>query len=819
MKSSLSALLLLSLSLLLLLSFALDATEALSKRDPTKPTPTPPPPRIGRVKLNPELSEYENQGRVVSSLEELKKVIDNVPRVLLYLHAEWSFPSVESLEDSLTLAKELCASCKPEDELPKLQDDEVLLVRVNCRATQSTCVEYLNHTTFSPYDLYPSFMLFWNDPTDNNNRKIDHYPQLNTHPLHVESLKKWLKGRLSIPFVHRLTSAEEYKQFIAPTDDVLESQAVIAFIGNDASKVQSFKDAANNVRFEGWRFAYIDDDKLIEEIGQDKKNQIRVFFNGTSISDNFISLADSAVAPTSGDLKTFVCQYGYPSVVPFSIRTHRRFVGCAPIPYLIFLLSKDPWVHDQAAEIEMLHSVTPKYLGKIQFAYQHTPHVWQDFATFVGASGFIFPGAMIFKQQSPIIWDDKKVLWDESVELTDESFTQWLDDFLAGKAVSWRRSLPLPKRNDGPIKTVVGFNFEDVVYDETKDVLLAYVLSTKKCLASWRMNIILKELGEAFAKTSVVVAQTNGEHNAFPDGSPEVDGFPTLYLFPANNKQSPIEFEEEETSARAIGKFIKQHATTKFSVDVDKLSDTLLEDIKEEMGQAHDSESHGKQFTREDIKNINREPQKEPIIPKDHPMYHYSQHVHHHDHDEDGGHHHHHHPHPHSHNEEEEEFVVLGENTPQQTVFTTTAADRQHDHQHDHGHDHKHEEHFQRHSHYHNEIIGEHPDHERTQENQHEHEHDHHHQHAHVHKEKHEHEHQHGDDTHVHKHKHAVKHAHEHDHHHKHGHEHTDPQQQAHEHQHADDKVHSDHQHAEILSSHDHDHHDHHDDKEDDDDD
>jgi len=183
-------------------------------------------------------------------------------------------------------------------------------------------------------------------------------------------------------------------------------------------------------------------------IGQEK-GQIKAFSNGTAISDKFISLEENHT-PTTADLKDFICRNGYPSVVPFSIRAHRRFLACAPIPYMIFLLSKDPWAHDQKAEIEMMETITPSEYHNIHSYHRivvsnklslTSQNTWErfsslinilltsgkvllaqafesndnevilisygffhvDFATFVGASGFIFPGAVIFEQVSCLL--------------------------------------------------------------------------------------------------------------------------------------------------------------------------------------------------------------------------------------------------------------------------------------------------------------------------------------------------------------------------------------------------------------------------------
>ena len=51
---------------------------------------------------------------------------------------------------------------------------------------------------------------------------------------------------------------------------------------------------------------------------------------------------------------------------------------------------------------------------------------------------------------------------------------KFLDDFVAGKVEPSVKSEPIPEKNDGPVTTIVAKNYQDVVMDDKKDVLVEF---------------------------------------------------------------------------------------------------------------------------------------------------------------------------------------------------------------------------------------------------------------------------------------------------------------------------------------------------------
>ncbi|GFS01776.1 protein disulfide-isomerase [Elysia marginata] len=145
--------------------------------------------------------------------------------------------------------------------------------------------------------------------------------------------------------------------------------------------------------------------------------------------------------------------------------------------------------------------------------------------------------------------DNKKFQMKE--EFSMETFEQFLRDFLAGKVEEYVKSEPVPESNDEPVKVVVGKNFDEIVNNKEKDVLIEFYApwcGHCKSLAP-KYDELAKKLED---EDSVVIAKMDATANDVP--SPyEVRGFPTIYYAPKGSKDSPKKYE----GGREVNDFIK----------------------------------------------------------------------------------------------------------------------------------------------------------------------------------------------------------------------------------------------------------------------
>ncbi|RDX70813.1 Protein disulfide isomerase-like 1-4, partial [Mucuna pruriens] len=157
--------------------------------------------------------------------------------------------------------------------------------------------------------------------------------------------------------------------------------------------------------------------------------------------------------------------------------------------------------------------------------------------------------------------DGRKFLLDG--EVTIDTIKTFGNDFLEDKLKPFLKSDPVPQSNDGDVKIVVGDNFDEIVLDESKDVLLEiYAPWCGHCQSlEPSYNKLAKHLRSI---ESIVIAKMDGTTNEHPRA--KADGFPTILFFPAGNKSSdPIPVDVDRTVV-AFYKFLRKHASIPFQL-------------------------------------------------------------------------------------------------------------------------------------------------------------------------------------------------------------------------------------------------------------
>ncbi|KAK8596452.1 hypothetical protein V6N13_001076 [Hibiscus sabdariffa] len=157
--------------------------------------------------------------------------------------------------------------------------------------------------------------------------------------------------------------------------------------------------------------------------------------------------------------------------------------------------------------------------------------------------------------------DSRKFFFDGDV--TVDKIKAFGEDFLEEKLKPFYKSDPIPETNDGDVKIVVGNNFDEIVLDESKDVLLE--IYAPWCGHCQSLEPTYNKLGKHLRGIdSLVIAKMDGTTNEHPRA--KSDGFPTILFFPAGNKSfDPITVDTDRTVV-AFYKFLKKHASIPFKL-------------------------------------------------------------------------------------------------------------------------------------------------------------------------------------------------------------------------------------------------------------
>lgn len=137
--------------------------------------------------------------------------------------------------------------------------------------------------------------------------------------------------------------------------------------------------------------------------------------------------------------------------------------------------------------------------------------------------------------------DMKKYVVDD---LTNEGLESALADFTDDKLTPFYKSEPVPEKNDEAVKVVVGKNFDEMVIENDKFVLLeAYAPWCGHCQ---QLEPVYKEFAEKMkSEENLVVAKIDAsanEHDML-----KVEGFPTIFLFKPGKKDMPVVFSGDRT--------------------------------------------------------------------------------------------------------------------------------------------------------------------------------------------------------------------------------------------------------------------------------
>lgn len=157
---------------------------------------------------------------------------------------------------------------------------------------------------------------------------------------------------------------------------------------------------------------------------------------------------------------------------------------------------------------------------------------------------------------------NEKYPLDQTKPVNAETVGQFVDDFVAGKLEPSIKSEPIPEKQDGPVTVVVAHNYKDIVMDDKKDVLLEFYAPW--CGHCKSLAPKYEELAQLFAPHSdkAIIAKVDATANDVPD---EIQGFPTIKLFAAGKKDSPIEYDGARTS-EDLAVFMRDKGSNKVDV-------------------------------------------------------------------------------------------------------------------------------------------------------------------------------------------------------------------------------------------------------------
>ncbi|KAM3397239.1 protein disulfide isomerase-like 1-4 [Capsicum galapagoense] len=388
-----------------------------------------------------------------------------------------------------------------------------------------------------------------------------------------DAIISWIKKKTG-PVLSNITSLEEAERILKD-----EKKVVLGYlndlVGDKSEELAAAAALEDDVNF--YQTASPDVAKLFHIDSQAKRPALVIIKKEAESINHFVGeFIKSAIAE-------FVFENKLPLVTNFTRESASEiFENPIKKQLILFATSKD-----SDKFLPIFQEAVKAFKGKLisVFVEIDNQDVGKPVSEYFGVSGDA-PKVLAYTGNE----DGRKFLLEG--EITLDGVKSFGETFLQDNLKPFYKSDPIPETNDRDVKIVVGNNFDEIVLDESKDVLLEiYAPWCGHCQA---LDPIYNKLGKHLRGVdSLVIAKMDGTTNEHPRA--KSDGFPTLLFFPAGNKSfDPITVDTDRTVV-AFYKFLKKHASTPFKIqkpastqkttesDVSSSQESTTNDAKDEL--------------------------------------------------------------------------------------------------------------------------------------------------------------------------------------------------------------------------------------------
>jgi protein disulfide-isomerase A1 len=328
--------------------------------------------------------------------------------------------------------------------------------------------------------------------------------------------------------------------------------------------------------------AYLDAaDKESSDVFTKTAEKLRDSYPFGSSSDAELAEAEGVKAPAIVLYKTFdegkstfTEKFDADAIEKFAKTASTPLVGeVGPETYSGYMSAGLPlaYIFAETAEertelADALKSLAEEYRGKINFATIDA----KQFGAHAGNLNLPTDKFPSFAIQETV--KNQKFPFDVEKKIELASIKAFVDDFVAGKVEPSIKSEPIPETQEGPVTVVVAKSYNDIVLDDSKDVLIEFYApwcGHCKALAP-KYDDLASLYAKSEFKDKVVIAKVDATANDVPD---EIQGFPTIKLYPAGAKSEPVTYSGSRTVEDLI-KFVKENGKYKAEVEEKAVEET-----------------------------------------------------------------------------------------------------------------------------------------------------------------------------------------------------------------------------------------------------
>jgi len=418
-----------------------------------------------------------------------------------------------------------CGHCKAlapqyEDAATALKDKGIKLAKVNCVDEPDLCQSH-------GVQGYPTLKIFHDgEPTDY------------TGPRKTDGIIGYMTKQ-SLPAVSEVTATnfDEFKK----ADKIV----VVAYLSSPSDAPAAEFQATAEKHRDDYLFGQSTDSAVIEGAGLSPPAIVlyRAFDDPVSVFPYPVPSA------TVEEIENWIKELSVPVLAEVNAENYMVYAQSGkPLAYLFV----DPTSETKDEYIERVRTVALEHKGRINF-------VWIDavkFGDHAKALNLVDPTWPSF-----VIQDLEKQLkypLEQTTEVTTDAIKEWVASFVSGTLQPTLKSQPIPESQDEAVYNLVGKEFEQVVFQDDKNVFVEFYASW--CGHCKRLKPTWDTLGEHYAavKDNLIIAKIEAPENDLPPSVPfRVGGFPTLKFKPAGTKEW-IDYDGDRSLESLIA-FVDEH--------------------------------------------------------------------------------------------------------------------------------------------------------------------------------------------------------------------------------------------------------------------
>ncbi|KAI0771623.1 protein disulfide isomerase [Trametes elegans] len=413
-----------------------------------------------------------------------------------------------------------CGHCKA--LAPHYEEAATALKEKNIKLAKVNCVDEAEFCQTNGIQGYPTVRVY------RNGEHSDY-----TGPRKADGIISYMIKQ-SLPAVSEVTkdNFEEFKK--------ADKLVAVAFLPSPTSAPASEFSATANKHRDDYLFGLVTDKEVAEAAGPQ------------------VEFPYPLASASSKEIEEWIKDLSIPILDEVGAENYQVYAASArPLAYLFV----DPTDEKLNEYLDAVRPVAAKYKSKVNF-------VWIDAIKFGDHARALNLNEA--KWPSFVLQDLKKQLkypFDQSAEVTTEALDAMVEKYLDGQLEPQLKSQPIPETQDEPVFNLVGKQFEEVVFDDNKDVFVEFYATW--CGHCKRLKPTWDSLGEHFDKVKdrVTIAKMEATENDLPPTVPfRVAGFPTLKFKKAGTRDF-IDYDGDRSLESLIA-FVEENAKNPLNPDV-----------------------------------------------------------------------------------------------------------------------------------------------------------------------------------------------------------------------------------------------------------